>query len=92
MKTAAALTADIIRINEDTKRVAEREGFEYEHRCTGKVFLDAVHEAVWYEMADKYNTTTWASLDYPDRTAWDEIVVVVDSTEDALDFPNWVND
>lgn len=86
MNTFEAITADILHIEAETARIAKREGFADSHSCTGKVLVDPINEAVWYQMADEYNTTTWVSRSYPANAAWDETLVVVDDEKDALSY------
>jgi translation elongation factor EF-Ts len=91
MNAFEAITAEILEINAESDRIAKAEGFTYAWSCTGKVLIDPVNEVVWYQMADEYNTTTWATLGYPENAAFEEKVVVVDSEAECLSYADDYN-
>ena len=91
MNTFEAITADILFIDAENARIAKREGFEHANTCTGKILVDPVNEAVWYQTADEYNTTYWVSRSYPQNAAWDETLVGVDSEKEALSYADDYN-
>jgi hypothetical protein len=91
MNAFEAIAADILAIDAETERIAKEEGFEDRHTCTGKVLIDPANEAVWYQMADEYNTTTWVSRSYPQNAAWNETLVCVDDEKEALSYADDYN-
>ena len=91
MNTFEAITADTLFINAEMHRVAKREGLPETHSCTGKVLVDSVNEAVWYQIEDEYHTTFWMSRSYPENAAWDETLVCVDSEAEALSYADDYN-
>jgi len=86
MNTFEAITADILFIDAENARIAKREGFPHAHTCTGKILVDSVNEVVWYQIEDEYHTTFWVTRGYPEKAAWDETLVGVDSEKDALSY------
>jgi len=67
----------------ERSRIAE--GFEYPSETTGKIFVDSINEAVWFELRT-HGYLTFATLDYPERAASGEKVVIVDDEEEAMAF------
>jgi len=78
-------------IEAENQRIMREEGFSSMPELTGKIFVDGVQKVIWHEQRD-HGYLTWVSLGYPDRAAHGELAVGVDDIDEALDYPNWVNE
>jgi hypothetical protein len=84
-KLSTSLFETLELLKEENERIAQEEGLS-PNRFTGKMFFFEENNSTWFEIADEFNTTCLISVDFPNRTAWNEIAVVADDEDHARKF------